>query len=85
MNQAIVTWDGTQFSWQSSLSPVDDGEIVIMSLEEGIFGDVNADDEHATTAIANFLTDSASDEGWRDVLAIIEQARADTDAWANSL
>lgn len=84
MNQAIITWDGMQFSSQSSLTPMGDGEIWVMGLEEGIFGDVDADDADAATAIENFLTDSASDEGWQDVIAIIEQAQADADAWANA-
>lgn len=82
MNQAVIVYDGENFASQSSLSPVQDGEIVIIALEEGIFGDISADDPQAAQAIENFLTDSASDEGWRDVEAIIEQAQADAEAWA---
>lgn len=80
MNEVVIIWDGTQFSSQSSLTP--NSEILVMSLEEGIFGDISADDPEAEQAIAEYLVDSASDEGWQDVIAIIDQAQADVDAWA---
>lgn len=74
MNQRIIVFDGTHFSSQSSLTPVDDHEVVVMSLEEGIFGDVDADDPDCAPSIESYLTDSASDESWRDVSATIAEA-----------
>lgn len=84
MGAPIIIWDGEQFSSQSELTPVFDGETVAMYISDGMFGDVDADASDAYASIAFFLTDAASDESWSDVLATIEQAQADAEAWSDS-
>lgn len=81
MNECVITFNGENFGSQSSLTPVDSDETVVMSLQDGMFGDVDADDPQAAEWITGYLVDSASDEGWQDVIAIIEQAAADKAAW----
>lgn len=74
MNECIIVWDGDNFGSQSSLTPVFDAEAVVMSLEEGMFGDVDADDPDAEASIVNYLVDFASNHIWTDVTTAIEDA-----------
>ena len=84
MGTPIIVWNGEQFSSQSELTPVFDGEVVAMYVNDGMFGDVDADASDAQASIVSFLTDAANDAGWSDVMATIEQAQADAEAWSNS-
>ena len=80
MNQMVITWDGYEFLAGSSLS-VTDSEVVVLELEDGMFGSEGLDtDEIALESIYDHLTDkgnNASDELWREVLDIIEQFARD--------
>lgn len=74
MNEAVVTWhpqDG--FQWGSSLTPVGDGEIIV---ERDVRQEYYDPDEtgNREDLIAYFL-DMASDDGWQEVAAVIEEAR----------
>jgi len=74
MNQMVITWNGEEFLKGSSLS-VTDGEVVVLELEDGIFGSEGLDTaEVAHESIYGYLTDegnNGSDDLWRDVLNII--------------
>jgi hypothetical protein len=77
MNQMTITWDGDNFDSHSSLS-VTAGEIVVLALEDGIFGGEGMDtDEEMYESIYGYLTDegnNGSDDLWREVLSTIEDA-----------
>lgn len=70
MNQMVIVYDGRSFGGQSSLTPLDDNEVLVLSLELGMFGD----DPDTEESIVAFFVDSASDEIWRAVLNTIEAA-----------
>lgn len=71
MNNPIITWDGEEFGWQSSLTPLNEDEVQVMEIEDGCFGDIPSDrtTKQAYSDIYDYLTDSAYDDNWLTVTA----------------
>lgn len=72
MNNAIVVYDNESetFSSQSSLTPVYDSEVEVLTITDGMFG---SDDEALTgDAISEFICQV--DDLWNEVLQVIETA-----------
>lgn len=71
MGQPTIVYNRTtcQFGWQSSLTPVGDDEVVVDTLEEGVFGETGDDPDVARAAITNLLLEQAD---WDGILSKIE-------------
>ena len=76
MNNPVIDYDidnGT-FSSCSSLTPASSNEVRVMELEDGMFGNA----ERVTKRdLVSYLTDSASDDLWRDVRDQLEEYASD--------
>jgi len=76
MNEPIITYAPRYgFGSQSSLTPIAEDEVVVMTLEQGIFGDPPA--RGLRRSIESYLRDSASDDLWEQVLDNIDEANLD--------
>lgn len=76
-NPAIVyDYDLNEFSWQSSLTPRNEDEIVVSKIEHGLFGDVMKDEmiynRQEEDDLITYLTDGA-DDYWDHVMEIIDR------------
>lgn len=75
-NEPIITYEPHYgFGSQSSLTPVAEDEVVVMTLEQGIFGDPPG--RGLRRSIESYLRDSASDYLWEQVLDNIDEFNLD--------
>lgn len=77
MNDVIIVYDvdTEQFSSQSSLTPLQDGEIQVDTLVDGGFGDWDIDDEYtaddAEADMVRWLAEE-NDDYWNSIVEAIE-------------
>lgn len=76
MNNPIIVYDysDNSFGSQSSLTPLGDDEIIVLELEDGMFGEYDQADYNGTAwAVAGYFTEDC-DNGrtWEDVLDLID-------------
>lgn len=74
MNNPVIDYDINRrtFSSCSSLTPANDSEVRVLEIYDGMFG---ADERPTKRDIYQYLTDSASDDLWRDVCNAITDAQ----------
>lgn len=74
MGDCIIVYDGDgEFLYQSSLTPVYEGEAVVEVLHSDMFGNVDPNDLRTKGWIVEYLTNPASDAIWQGVIATIER------------
>lgn len=76
MNNPVIDYDmdNERFVTCSSLTPTQAGEVRVLELSDGMFGN---DERPTKAAIVYYLTHDASDDLWNEVVVGIEQARAE--------
>lgn len=76
MNQRIIVYDRDKetFSSQSSLTPVYDSEVIVMWLEDGMFGsELDTDAPDTAESLALYLRNDDL-ETWQNVIEMIAEA-----------
>ena len=73
MNDPIIVFDSNtrQFEWQSSLTPLQDSEIQVDTLADGMFGDTK---DFSEENLAEWLTEE-NDDYWLSIVEIVEQKK----------
>jgi len=73
MNNPAIIYDSGTFSWCSSLTPDDEGEIRVDELEEGAFGNFDANEPGAEKALIDYIANDA-DDYWDSIVERIQEA-----------